>query len=70
METVFHWFAGAAVAGLLVAAAPNILHQAVSDEGDGWSGACPGYESHAEVWGPAECENSLPPTVEMEVERW
>ena len=66
METVFHWFAGAAVAGLLVAAAPQMVHQAVSDEGDGWSGACPGCESHAEVW---EMENSLPPTVEMEVER-
>lgn len=63
METVFHWFTGLLVAGLLVVAAPQIAHQAVSDEGDGWSGACPGYESHAEVW------NSLPPTVEMEVER-
>lgn len=60
METVFHWVAGVAVAGLLVAAAPNIVHQATSDEGDGWSGACPGYESHAEAWGPVE--NSLPPT--------
>ena len=60
----FHWMAGAFVAGLLVVAAPQIVHQATSDEGDGWSGACPGYESHAEAW------DSLPPTAEMEVERW
>lgn len=70
MDGFFHWCAGVSVAGLLVAASPNIAHQAMSDEGDGWSGARPGYESHAEVWGPVECENSLPPTVEMEVERW
>lgn len=63
METVFHWVAGVAVAGLLVAAGPNIVHQAMSDEGDGWSGATPDYPCHEEVW------NSLPPTVEMEVER-
>ena len=56
----FHWIAGAFVAGLLVVAAPQIVHQATSDEGDGWSGACPGYESHAEAWG--EFTNSLPPT--------
>lgn len=67
MENVLHWGAGLAVAGLLVVAAPQMVHQAASDEGDGWSGACPGYESHAEVW---EVENSLPLTVEMEVERW
>ena len=65
METVFHWVAGVAVAGLLVAAGPNIVHQAMSDEGDGWSGACPGYESHAEVW---EVENSLPPTCELTID--
>ena len=63
METVFHWMAGAAVAGLLVAAGPNIVHQAMSDEGDWFSGATP----DCPVW---EVENSLPPTVEMEVERW
>ena len=55
MENVFHWVAGLAVAGLLVVAWPGIVHQAMSDEGDGWSGACPGCES----W---EAENSLPPT--------
>ena len=66
----WHFLAGVGVTGLLLAAVPQIVHQATSDEGDGWSGACPGYESHAEVWGPVECENSLPPTVEMEVERW
>lgn len=60
METVFHWFAGVAVAGLLVVAAPQMVHQAVCDDGDGWSGATP----DCPVW---EVENSLPPTVEMEV---
>lgn len=44
------------VAGLLVVAWPQIVHQATSDDGDGRSGAQPGYESHYEVW------NSLPPT--------
>ena len=65
METVFHWVAGAAVAGLLVLAAPQMVHQAVSDDGDWWSGACPGYESHAEAW---EVENSLPPTCELTID--
>ena len=37
MENVLHWVAGLAVAGLLVVAAPQIVHQATSDEGDGWS---------------------------------
>ena len=58
-----HWVAGVCVGVLLVAAAPQIVHQATSDEGDGWSGATP----DCPVW---EVENSLPPTVEMEVERW
>lgn len=31
MENVFHWVAGVVVAGLLVVAAPNIAHQAMSD---------------------------------------
>lgn len=69
MDMFIHVIGGGVVALLMVVAMPNIVHQAVSDDGDGWSGACPGYESHAEVWGPAECENSLPPTMEMEVER-
>lgn len=56
----FHWMAGVCVGVLLVAAAPQIVHQAMSDEGDGWSGAVPGYECHAEAWG--EFTNSLPPT--------
>lgn len=60
MENVFHWVAGVCVGVLLVAAAPQMVHQATSDEGDGWSGACPGYESHAEAWG--KFANSLPPT--------
>lgn len=60
MEMFFHWLAGVCVTGLLVVASPQMAHQAMSDDGDGWSGACPGYESHAEAWGPVE--NSLPPT--------
>lgn len=59
MENVLHWVAGLAVAGLLVVAWPQIVHQATSDDGDGWSGACPGYESHAEAW---EMSGTLPPT--------
>lgn len=55
MDSWVHWVLGLLVAGLLVVAWPGIVHQACSDEGDGWSGACPGCES----W---EVENSLPPT--------
>ena len=57
MENVFHWVAGLAVAGLLVVAAPYMAHQAMSDEGDGWSGATP----DCPCW---EVENSLPPTTD------
>lgn len=60
MENVLHWVAGVCVGVLLVTATPQMVHQATSDEGDGWSGAYPGYESHAEAWG--ELTNSLPPT--------
>ena len=61
METVFHWMAGAAVAGLLVLAAPQMVHQAVSDDGDWFSGATP----DCPVW---EVENSLPPTCELTID--
>ena len=44
------------IAGALVLASPKIVEQACSDEGDGWSGACPGYECHESVW------NTLPPS--------
>ncbi len=60
MDVFFHWCAGVCVTGLLVVASPQMAHQAMSDDGDGWSGACPGYESHAEAWN--ECGNTLPPT--------
>ena len=33
MENVLHWVAGVFVAGLLVVAWPQIVHQATSDEG-------------------------------------
>lgn len=56
----WHFLAGVGVTGLLLAAVPHIAYQVVSDEGDGWSGAGPGCESHEEVWG--ECCNSLQPT--------
>lgn len=56
MDGFFHWCAGVCVAGLLVVAAPNIAHQAMSDEGDGCSGAAPDCPSHYEAW------DSLPPT--------
>lgn len=55
MEGFLHWCAGVCVAGLLVVAWPGIVHQACSDEGDGWSGATP----DCPCW---EAENSLPPT--------
>lgn len=51
----WHCVGGVVVAGLLVVAWPQIVHQATSDEGgDGWSGATP----DCPVW---EVENSLPP---------
>ena len=66
MENVLHWVAGAFVAGLLVVAWPQIVHQATSDEGDGWSGACPDCPSHWEIYDLGftiyEAENSLPPS--------
>ncbi len=63
-EMVFHWVLGLLVAGLLVVAAPSIAHQAMSDEGDGWSGATPecptwNYELRGTSY---EVGNSLPPT--------
>lgn len=56
MDSWVHWVLGLLVAGLLVVAWPGIVHQACSDEGDGWSGATPDYPCHEEAW------NSLPPT--------
>lgn len=52
----WHWMAFVVIAGALVLASPKIVEQACSDEGDGWSGACPGCECHESVW------NTLPPS--------
>lgn len=64
MDMFIHVIGGGVVALLMVVAMPNIVHQATSDDGDWYSGATP----ECPVWVEA-VENSLPPTVKMEVER-
>lgn len=71
MENVLHWVAGLAVAGLLVVAAPGIVYQATSDDGDWHSGAtpdCPTWNYDLRG-GNYEIANTLTPTVEREVGR-